>query len=210
MLLLCGTAMMTRRNQHISGGRGLRLFPLLALAGAIAVAACGGSTHDDDGSEDAYGSGGADGSGGVAATGGAAFLGDGGTSGGFIPGSGGVGPRSVDDVLAWLERQGTQCNPSSASPTELPSGAESSCTVLDIGLPGVLEYTIDPSGLDLDRTGNGGRYQYKGCDEEDSSCVGQLEYTWEAEYLADNEWYVSITIMCCSTSCPRATSRREV
>lgn len=105
---------------------------------------------------------------------------------------GGGAAGSPNTELEWLDAQGTQCEESAASPSELPSEPALDCEFFEIGLPGVLEYTIDPSAFNLDRDGVGGVYEYLGCDDLGSPCIGRIEYTWEVEYLADNEWYLAL------------------
>jgi hypothetical protein len=108
-------------------------------------------------------------------------------------GEGGAPGEKSGEGFAWLESQGEQCEPASTEAMELPSTPEANCDFLDIGLPGVFEYTVDPTGLNLDRDNGVEIYYYLGCDAVDSPCSGRLAYDWGVEYLADNEWYVSIT-----------------
>jgi len=108
-------------------------------------------------------------------------------------GEGGSSGRSNSGEFGWLENQGTQCESSMAQSTPLAADASKDCALLEINLPGVIEYDIDPSDFDLNREGAGGHYEYVGCDDVDETCLGRLEYTWRVEYLADNEWYVEIS-----------------
>jgi hypothetical protein len=186
----------------------LRHLVALGAAAAICAAACGQTAPQplDDWFDAAHGSGST--SGGNPGSGGNGSGGYPGTpefppsSGGAMPvpmggspswGEGGAPGRVSSEGVAWLESQGEECEPASAMATELPSTPESNCDFLQIGLPGVLEYTVDPTGFNLDRDGQGGMYYYLGCDELHSPCAGRLAYDWEVAYLADNEWSVSIT-----------------
>jgi|GEM_PF-3001922 len=176
---------------------------LPAGAVAVCVSACDGRAqpalpigYNEFGPTGGVSTGGVDpGSGGApssvssgGSTGGVFFIPPGGAS--FAEG-GGAGSSNTD--FAWLEAQGDRCGPSTAVPTPLPYSPGQLCALMEIGLPGVIEYVVDPSAFDLDRTGQGGLYTYEGCDGLGTPCIGRMEYDWEVEYLADNEWYVSIT-----------------
>jgi len=145
---------------------------------------------------------------GAGGTGGGAAVDGEGTTGGTSgdpdpPGTGGAtivtSPKPTDHPSAgasgtWDVPSSVQlerCQATTAVPMELPSTPESSCNYLEIGLPGVMEYSIDPSTVDLDEAREDGWYLYEGCDEVGSPCVGRIEYQWDVEYLADNEWRVS-------------------
>jgi hypothetical protein len=204
---------MTALDQLISSTKSARPIFLTAVIAAMSSPACevgihdftdfsvtGGTGNDAEdgdgpaggGDGDSVGSGGRpSSSGGGAPSGGAAPIDcctDGGST--FVIG-GAAGSSNTE--LEWLEAQGTQCEASTVSPTALPSEPSLDCTFFEIGLPGVLEYTIDPSAFNLDRDGVGGIYEYLGCDDLDSPCVGRIEYSWEVEYLADNEWYLALS-----------------
>jgi len=174
-------------------------FILIALVGVANAPACtldlahaggGGSGSEANDGGAVTGSGGNVGTGGDLWAGGGT-LGLGGATGGAF-GEGGAAGASNEDGFGWLDGR-VACEPTSAAPTPLPSDPGLYCEFFEIGLPGVLEYSLDPSVFDLDWTGAAGLYVYQGCDEVGSPCVGRLEYEWEAEYLADNEWYVAIT-----------------
>jgi len=174
-------------------------FVLIALVVAASAPACtldlahagGGGTGSEatDGGA-VTGSGGNVGTGGDLWAGGGT-LGLGGAAGGAF-GEGGAAGASNEDGFGWLDGR-VACEPTSAEPTALPSDPSLDCAFFEIGLPGVLEYSLDPSVFDLDWTGAGGLYVYQGCDEVGSICSGRIAYDWEVEYLADNEWHVSIT-----------------
>jgi hypothetical protein len=161
----------------------------------------GGSLDDQEGLAGSSSVGGGDVTGSSGGTSNGGGVASGGTAashhatGGMSASHGEAGAPGSSDTneFAWLESEGTECEDTDERASPLPTDESQDCAFLELVLPGVLEYEIDPAGFDLTREGAGGSYKYVGCDEVGEPCEGRLRYDWKVEYLADNEWYVEIS-----------------